>query len=312
MNLSQNLQIYLNIRRKLGYDLRTSERVLRKFITFLEEKNETHITVDLFLQWKQFFGNASNSTWANRLSFVRLFASWLHTSDTDHEIPPLHLIPNCYCRKRPYIYTDAEIRSIIETASHLHSKNGLRSITYPAFFGLISVTGLRISEAISLNSKDVDLENGIITVYHGKNGNNRILPITDCTTSYLIEYSRKRDRLIGYSPEPYFLSDEGTRLTDCSVRYNFSVICQTIGLRDKQLYHKHGLGPRVHDLRHTFAVKVMINWYKQGKSIDREILKLVIYLGHTKVKNTYWYIDAVPELLSLASKRVENYMEDKL
>jgi integrase len=312
MSLSLELQRYLEIRRNLGYDLSTSERVLKQFVSFLETKNEPHITTDLFLQWKQVFGKASQSTWGRRLGMVRLFASWLHSMDALHEIPPQALIPSHHRRKQPYIYTDDEIRRIIEAASLLSSKNGLREITYPAFFGLVSVTGLRISEAISLNNQDVDLQNGIITLFNGKNGKDRILPVTECTKNHLKEYSRKRDRLLGHIPEPFFVSEEGIRLTDCAVRYNFVVVCKMIGLRAEQPFYKHGVGPRIHDLRHTFAVKVMINWYKEGKNIDQEMLKLVTYLGHKSVTHTYWYIEAVPELLALASQRAENYMDKEV
>jgi len=226
--------------------------------------------------------------------------------DPIHEIPPQALIPSHYRRMQPYIYKNDEVRRIIETAGLLSSKNGFREITYPAFFGLVSVTGLRISEAISLNNKDVDLQNGIVRLFVGKNGKDRILPVTESTKNYLKEYCRKRDRLLGHVPEPFFVRDKGIRLTDCAVRYNFAVVEQMIGLRNEQHYHKHGVGPRVHDLRHTFAVKVMINWYKEGKDVDQEMLKLVTYLGHQSTSNTYWYIEAVPELLALASQRAEN------
>lgn len=308
MSLSLQLQRYLKVRRNLGYDLSTSERVLRRFVSFLESKNETHVTSGLFLQWKQVFGKASQSTWARRLGMVRLFASWLHSMDNDHEVLPQILVPSRYRRRKPYIYTDEEIGSIIETASLLPSKNGFRAVTYPTFFGLVSVTGMRISEAISLNNKDVDLQTGIITLLKGKNGKNRILPLTDNTNNHLKEYARKRDRILGRTPEPFFVSDEGIRLTDCAVRYNFAVVGKMIGLRAQQRFYKHGIGPRVHDLRHTFAVKVLMDWYKNDKNIDQEMLKLITYLGHQSVSHTYWYIEAIPELLALASKRVENHI----
>jgi len=306
MSLSDELKSYLQIRRGLGYDLSTSERILKRFVEFMEDRGEKHITPGLFLQWQQHFGKANQSTWSRRLGVIRLFASWLHSLDPGHEIPQKFLIPSRYKRKRPYIYTDDEIRLIIETAATLPSGNGIREITYPAFFGLVSVTGLRISEAISLNDKDVDLDNGIITLYNGKNGKSRILPVLECTTAYLKEYVRKRNWLCGKTPEPFFISDSGKRLNDCTVRYNFAIICQMIGLRPEQRFHKHGVGPRIHDLRHTFAVRVMLNWYRTGKNPDREIIKLVTYLGHKSAANTYWYIEAVPELLALASKRAES------
>lgn len=312
MSLSQELQRYLNIRRNLGYDLYTDERVLKRFVSFLESKNEKHITTNLFLEWKKIYGKASQYTWARKLGIIRMFASWLYSIDNHHEIPPQSLITHHHRRKPPFIYTDDQISSIIEAATLLPSGNGFRSITYPAFFGLVAVTGLRISEAISLNNRDVDLQNGIITVTNGKNGNNRILPVTECTKNKLKEYVRKRDRLLGDTPDPFFISDDGIRLTDCAVRYNFAVIGKMIGLRTEQPFHKHGIGPRIHDLRHTFTVKVMINWYKEGKNIDQEILKLVTYLGHKKLSFTYWYIEAVPELMALASLRAENHLEKEV
>lgn len=312
MILSQELQRYLKIRRNLGYNLRTSERVLKQFISFLEKENKEYITTKLFLQWKQVFGKANQSTWARRLGMVRLFASWLHSLDSNHEIPPKSLIPILYRRTQPYIYSDDEISSIIEAAYLLPSKKGFRAITYPAFFGLVSVTGLRISEAISLNNKDVDLESGIIRLRYGKNEKERILPVSECTKNYLKKYSIKRNKLLGYTPKAFFISDKGIRLTDCAVRFNFATIGKMIGLRTEQSSTKHGHGPRVHDLRHTFTVKVMTKWYKEGKDINKEILKLVTYLGHDKLASTYWYIEAIPELLSLASQRTENYFEKEV
>lgn len=310
MSLSQHLQHYLNVRRHLGYDLSTSERVLKQFVSFLETKNEQYLTDELFLEWKRAFGKASQSTWARRLSMVRQFALWLHGLDPSHQIPPQSLIPDRYRRKQPYIYSDDEIRRLIEGAMGLPSRDGLRAITYPAFFGLVSVTGLRISEAIALNDSDVDMENGIIRVCNGKNGRERLLPVTECTKSYLNEYARKRDRLLGHFAEAFFVADEGIRLTDCAVRYNFAQVCQRVGLRPAQHFYRHGVGPRIHDLRHTFAVRVMINWYRQGKDIDAEMLKLINYLGHQDLSNTYWYIEAVPELLALAAQRVDHYGEE--
>lgn len=308
MRLSLELQRYLHIRRKLGYDLSTSARVLQQFVSFLEAHSETYLTTALFVQWMQGFGKASQSTWARRLGMVRLFALWLQSLDPGHEIPPQSLIPSRYRRQPPYIYSDDEIRRIIAAAGRLPSIQGVRAIMYPTFLGLVSVTGLRISEAISLNGRDVDLDTGIITLHHGKNGNGRILPVTACTKSHLKEYVRQRDRLLGYTPDPFFVSDAGTRLTDCNARYNFALACQRIGLRAEQRYNKHGIGPRIHDLRHTFAVKVIMNWYEEGKHIDREMLKLINYLGHQSVSSTYWYIEAVPALMALAAQRADRDM----
>jgi len=146
-------------------------------------------------------------------------------------------------------------------------------------------------------------ENGVLTVRRGKSGNARIVPLTESATDRLAAYARERDRLLGHVPTSFFVSDTGNRPDDCSARYNFATVCQRIGMRTPQKFNKHGRGPRIHDLRHTFAARTMVNWYRSGKDPEREMIKLSTYLGHTEPAHTYWYIEAVPELLELASTR---------
>jgi integrase len=172
-------------------------------------------------------------------------------------------------------------------------------------FGLIAVTGLRVSEALSLNATDVDLENGVITLRQGKLGKARLLPVSDCTRIRLADYLKERDRLLAMSSHALFVGNRGERLTDSGARYNFAVVGQTIGLRPSERFNRHGRGPRIHDLRHTFAVRTLLNWYRHSKEPAREMIKLSTYLGHSNPAHTYWYIEAVPELLELASKRAE-------
>lgn len=302
---SRELDRYLSIRRNLGYDLRTAERILRRFIAFAEESGAEHISTDLFLRWQKAFGQANRETWARRLGIIRLFAQWLHSLDPRHEVPPRTLIPGSYRRARPYIYRDEQIRRIVETAAQLPSINGIRPLTCSTLFGLIAVTGLRISEALSLDAADVDLDAGVLTIQRGKFGKARLLPIAESTTARLAAYARERDRLLGAPSAPFFVSDQGQRLSDCNARYSFSVVCQQIGLRPAQKFHRHGHGPRIHDLRHTFAVRTLVNWYRTGKDPAREMIKLTTYLGHDDPAHTYWYIEAVPELLELASRRAQ-------
>jgi len=304
-SLSKELDRYLTIRRSLGYSLGTSERILRRFIAFAEGEKAQYIGTALFLRWQEAFGHANRQTWAGRLRIIRLFAQWLHSIDQKHEVPSQALIPDRYRRSRPYIYSDEEIRRIIETAAELPSLNGIRALTCSTLFGLIAVTGLRVSEAISLDVADVDLESGLLTLRCGKLGKARLVPISDSTTVQLVAFSKERDRLLGAPSEPFFVSDRGERLTDCGARYNFAAVCQTIGLRRAEKFKRHGRGPRIHDLRHTFAVRTLVNWYRAGKDPAQEMIKLTTYLGHASPSHTYWYIEAVPELLDLASKRVE-------
>ncbi|TWC78218.1 site-specific recombinase XerD [Rhizobium sp. SJZ105] len=303
--LSQELDRYLAVRRGLGFELRTDERILRRFIEHAEKMGTEYVSAEVFIGWRESFGVASQQTWSRRLGIVRIFAQWLHSIDPQHQVPSSDLIPSRHRRSRPYIYKPEEIRAIIEAAAALPSTNGIRPLTYAVLFGLIAVTGLRISEAISLDSGDVDLENGVLTLRKGKLGKARLIPVSRCTALQLAAYAKERDRLLERRSRPFFVADHGERVGDCGVRYNFALVCQTLGLRARQRFHKHGRGPRIHDLRHTFAVRTMLIWYRSGMDVTREMIKLTTYLGHVSPEHTYWYIEAVPELLALASARAE-------
>ena len=279
--LSEELDRYLTIRRGLGYDLGTTERILRGFIAFAEGEGTDLISTGLFLRWREVLGRANRQTWSGRLGIVRLFAQWSHGIDPRHEMLPQALIPGHYRRASPYVYSDEEIRRIVEAAAELPSVNGIRALTYPALFGLIAVTGLRVSEALSLDVADVDLETGVVTLRRGKLGKARLLPLSGSTTIRMAAYAMQRDRLLGVTPEPFFVSDHGKRLTDCGARCNFATVSQKIGLRPAEKFHRHGRGPRIHDLRHSFAVRTLVNWYRTGKDPAREMTKLTTYLGHT-------------------------------
>jgi integrase/recombinase XerD len=308
--LSQRLDGYLAVRRSLGYDLSFSGRVLRRFAAFADGEGVDHVTVDLFLRWKAAFGSANNNTWSARLGMVRVFAGWLQGHDARTEVPPPGLISGKLRRTRPHIYTNVDIIMIVTRAARLPSRYGLRGWTCSTLFGLIAVTGLRISEAIGIDDHDIDLDEGVITVRRGKNGKARFVPIVPSTIDRLRAYRTERTRLLGATSGPFFLIEGGKRPTDCYARYNFAVVSQGIGLRETQHFCKHGRGPRIHDLRHTFAVRTIMDWYRKGLDPDREMIKLSTYLGHSKPDHTYWYIEAVPELLHLASTRAERSLAE--
>jgi integrase len=309
--LTVRLEHYLAIRRSLGYNLSFTERVLRRFTAFGDREGADHITVDLFLRWKKHYGSANNNTWATRLSMVRVFANWLQGFDLRTEIPPPGLISGKPRRTRPFIYTDDQIAEIVTEAARLPSSYGLRGWTCSTLFGLIAVTGLRVSEALGLNDEDVDLDQAALAVKHGKNGKSRTIPISECAAERLRAYRAERNRILGASPAAFFLLEGSERPTDCAARYNFALVCQRIGLRERQAFNKHGRGPRIHDLRHTFAVRTIMDWYRRGRDPDREMLKLSTYLGHSKPELTYWYIEAIPELLQLACERVERSLSGR-
>jgi integrase/recombinase XerD len=309
--LTVRLKHYIAVRRSLGYDLSFPERVLRRFTEFADSERADHVTVDLFLRWKERYGSANNHTWCTRLSMVRVFASWLQGFDPRNEVPPPGLISSKPRRTRPYIYSDDQVAEMVAEAGRLPSSYGLRGWTCSTLFGLIAVTGLRVSEAIGLDDKDVDLNEAVLSIRRGKNGKGRFVPLSASAAERMRAYRAERNRLLGSSRAAFFLLESGERPSDCSARYNFAQVSQRIGLRERQAFNKHGRGPRIHDLRHTFAVRTIMDWYRRGLDPDREMLKLSTYLGHTKPELTYWYIEAIPELLQLACERAERNLGER-
>ena len=301
-DLQKALDEYLDIRRALGFKLRDEGTALPQFLLFLKKKDASFITTDLALQWATLPENVLSAHWARRLTMVRNFAKFRSAVDPRTEIPPQGLLPFRYRRKPPYIYDDGEISRLLEASSHLQSAIGLRASTYSTLFALLAVTGMRVSEPIALNREDVDLVRGIQTVRLTKFGKSRLIPIHLSTVEKLAEYSRLRDRLFSSPRCPsFFVSEKGTRLTHWSVRWTFVKLSREIGLRGPHDSH----GPRLHDLRHTFAVKTLLRWYQTGVDVERHMPELAAFLGHTHVNDTYWYISAVPELLRLANKRLD-------
>ena len=216
MSLTSQLDRYLSVRRSLGYDLATSERILRRFTRFADREGAVHIDTALFLRWHATLVGGCPSTRAARLGAVRLFAQWLSSFDPEQEAPPRGLLPGGFNRSRPHIYTDAEIGVIIAAAKALPSIYGLRGLTCSTLFGLIAVTGLRINEALALDRDDLDRDHGVLRVRQGKLGKERLLPLAPSVATELISYLGERDRLIGHPGKPLFVTDKVTRLTDCS------------------------------------------------------------------------------------------------
>jgi integrase len=307
-SLGEALNEYLSIRRALGFELREVAGCLRTFVTFLETNSATHITTELALRWATRPGASQPSTWAWRLGMVRRFAAWLSAAEPRTEIPPAGLLPYRYHRRRPHIFSDEEIEQLLGLAAQLPSEKGLRAHTYATLFGLLAVSGMRVNEAVKLDSLDVDLGQGILTVRRTKFGKSRHVPVHPSTVAALKQYADTRDRMIAKPIQAFFVSERGTRITDCMARYTFARLSQQLGLRGAT--QGHGRGPRLHDMRHRFAARTLIHWYRSGIDVERELPKLATYLGHVHINETYWYLEAVPELLQLATERVLNSRKD--
>jgi site-specific recombinase XerD len=257
-SLTQSLEEYLALRRGLGFKLKQDGRLLSQFLSFLDGENSSHITTELSLQWAVKPSNAQPCHWARRLRTVRLFAAYRSATDPRTEVPPTKLLPNTYRRTVPYIYTDEQIMRLIAAARKLPSTvpgtMGLRAQTYTTLFGLLSVTGMRISEALSLNREDVDLNQALLTVRGTKFDKSRLIPIHKSTQEALRQYACFRDRL--YSAEPktrsFLVSERGTRLGYCAVLSTFVKLSREVGLRGPSDSH----GPRMHDLRYPNLNKI--------------------------------------------------------
>jgi len=299
------LEEYLALRRSLGTELVGAGIALQRFVEFLERDGASHITRELALRWATEPADAQPVTKAARLGHVRRFASWLSTLDARTEVPPAKLLPYQVRRKPPYIYSDDEIQRLVREAARLPSSRGLRGLSCATLFGLLAATGLRLSEAIALDEADVDLTTGILHVRRTKFGKSRFIPVHESTRRALVRYVRRRDEILPYRPTDAFLvSDRGSRLGQCAARYNFAKVSRAVGLRRPAGGRRHGRGPRLHDMRHRFAAKRLVEWYRADLDVEREIPRLATYLGHVHVNETYWYIEAVPELLQLATERL--------
>jgi len=303
-DLRDALAEYVTVRRALGSQLRWPGSALRRFVDFLHREGATFITTDLAVRWAGEPAGVQRATRAARLSMVRRFAAWLSVFDPRTQVPPPGLLDACHRRSIPYIYTDQEIESLMAEAARLPSPKGLRAQTQVTLIGLLAATGLRSGEALALDARDVDLQNGILSIRQTKFGKSRFVPLDETTRVALAHYAGRRDEVLRRRRTDAFLvSERGTRLQHCTTRRTFAKLSCAIGLRTPVGNRRIGRGPRLHDLRHTFATRRLIEWYRAGLDVERELPKLATYLGHVHVAYTYWYIQAVPELLRLATDR---------
>lgn len=307
--LRKDLEEYLNIRRKLGFKLQRAGKLLHDFVGLAEKEGVSFITSELSLRWATQPIDCQPAWSAARLGIVRGFAQYQSVIDPRTEVPSQELLPYRYHRRPPYIYSNDEVIRLIKASQQLQSPLGLRAATYCTAFGLLAVTGMRISEPIGLNRKDVDLIHGILTVYQTKFGKSRLVPIHLSTQKALQQYESLRGRIFPKpETESFFISEQGTRLTDWTVRGTFVKLSRQIGLRGPH----DSDGPRLHDFRHSFATKTLVAWYRKGMNVDRHMPELSAYLGHARVSDTYWYLSAVPELMQLAAMRLEQTQKGRL
>ena len=306
--LSKAIQDYLALRRSLGFKLRGAGMELAKFASFMEQQNAECVTTRLAVDWAQQPSNAQPAHWAQRLSYVRCFARHHAASDPNTEVPPPGLLPFRAARAHPYLYSIEEVQRLLEHALQLSPKTELRRWTYHALLGLLSVTGLRVGEALRLKLDDVDLDNGVLTVRGTKFGKSRLVPIHASTRDVLASYRTRRASHLGNSDAAhFFVTRTGNRLDGGDLRRTFYSLSRQVGLRG--IHDSHG--PRLHDFRHRFAVETLLGWYRSGQDVERRLPVLSTYLGHVRVSDTYWYLSAHPQLMTLAMTRMEQRWEGR-
>jgi integrase/recombinase XerD len=302
--LSQAVEDYLAMRRALGYKLTEHGRVLPQFVEFLEQRDASLITTALALQFAMQSSQASVVRRDQRLAIVRGFAIYVQAFDARHEVPPVNLLPATFRRAIPYLYSEAEIEALMQAARGL--RPALRAATCETLIGLLSVTGMRISEACGLDRSDVELAAQRLTVRRAKNGRSREIPLHPSTVTALEGYARAREELC---PDPtdraFFLSSSGARLSPQRARASFDQLRRATGL-DRDTLGRHA---RVHDIRHTFALRTLLRWYREEGDIEPQLPLLSTFLGHVEPKHTFWYFEGTPELLALAAERLERTWE---
>lgn len=313
IRLQQRIDDYLAERRRLGFALRSRDTLLAGFARYVADRHHRGpLTAELMMVWarQDRWHRETPSTWAVRLAKVRHFARYLKQFEPDTEVPEERVFGPEPGRVAPHIFHEDEIVELLAAARRIGPHGSIRPATYETLFGLMASTGLRVSEAIHLRDADVDLKQGMLTIRQTKFAKSRQLPVHPSTVAALVRYRRQRARHVATSVDmPFLISGRGKRLGQpLSDRQTHRVFD---GLRDSMGWVNRGAhaAPRLHDLRHTFAVRRMMLWHADGTDIDPMMLALSTYMGHAEIFYTYWYLTAVPELMALAGGKFERFAD---
>ena len=309
--LREAIQDYIDMRRSLGYKMNDQSRQLLAFATFMEQRQAPFITVELALAWAQQPVNTQPSWQALRLSHVRVFARYRKATDSRTQVPPPELLPFKPKRAKPYLYSDEEIENLLHAALNMpyaDERDALRPWVYHCLFGLLAVTGMRLGEAYNLKLPDVDIDSAVLTVRNAKFGRDRLVAMHNTTCDVVAGYIARR--MLHWQGRPVssylFVSSQGDRLNQSDIYRTFYKLSRQIGLRGETDTH----GPRLHDMRHRFATNALLNCYRQDRDPERIMPILSTWLGHVMVQSTQWYLEACPELMNEAMRRLESRWEE--
>ncbi len=296
--LAHHLADYLALRRGLGFKLDWEGADLAQLVADLAAAGAPTLTVELAIAWARLPQGVQRLRWAHRLGAARGFARYLRAIDPATEVPPPDVFGARQQRRAPYLWATADVSRLMEAAQTLRPP--LRAATHETLFGLLAVSGMRLGEAIGLENRDVDHAGAVLTIREAKFGRSRLVPLHPSAAEALGAYAAFRDRLC---PTPrsatFFISSVGTPLLAGGVHHTFTQITTGLGLRTATAR------PRLHDLRHSFAVRTLIEWQRADADVGARLPALSTYLGHVNPAGTYWYLSAVPELAELAAARLD-------
>jgi integrase len=299
------VEAYVHTRRQFGFQLRIESGELLRFARYADGAGHRGaVTTELALRWAQDATTATPLYRAHRLEIVRCFAKYQAAFEPETEIPAAGILGPAHRRTPPYIFSSSEIERLITAASHLKSPRGLRAKTHAALIGLLACTGLRISEALRLARVDADLSAGVLSIRQTKFGKSRLVPLHSSAQLELRRYVAQRDAIVPpIAGATLFTSESGKALPYRTVHWVTRKLIDGIVAPNASIARR----PRVHDLRHTFACRRLLQWYRDGADLDQRIAALSTYLGHAKVSDTYWYLTGVPELMAIAATRFERF-----
>ena len=289
--LSADVERYIALRRTLGAKLHRAARQLRSFARFAAERGETHVLACTAMAWAA--AAATPGARSRRYGSVARLARFLRAEDAAHEVLTANIYAAPTSRPIPYIYTADELARILDAASRLRRQrpNPLRRQLYVTLFGLIAATGLRVSEALALEFDDI-LPGGILHVRSTKFGKSRLVPLHATVAEALSRYIELR-RSLAQPDDHLFLGVTGDPLAYSAVQYTFRCV-----VRDANIAPDRPRPPRIHDLRHSFATRVLQQCGADHRAVARQAVALATYLGHSDIAHTYWYLQATPELMA--------------
>ncbi len=300
---------YLQLRRALGFQMRTQGDMLLQFGRYLDGAGyRGPLTTEAALRWAN-RPHLSRGSRAKRLSAVRCFARYLAARDGQTEVPERYLVPKVCFRQRPHLYSPRELEQLLVATDRLRPSYPLKRLVCRTLFGLLACTGLRVSEALKLKAEHVDLQRGVLRIEQTKFKKSRLVPLHPTAAHALRRYAQARyGRLDVRDKSPFFVDKKGTRLTYGAVRRSFDKLREMLGWTQSNGDRPR---PRIHHLRHTFACQRLLSWYRQGQDVHHLIAALSTYLGHGKVTDTYWYLTSTPELLAIAGSRFEQFADTR-